>query len=300
MPSARAGDEGWAGSIYDAFDKNDDLNFEFSTGIEYDSNVSVIDIDTQTAEDDFAAVFDAGVSYRADLAKGSTLSIGYQFGQDLQFEFSEFDTQTHRAFASFEQQIGDVETGFSYHIVYARLGSNGFLRMHRASPHLAGYALNKRVYWRAAYTYSDKEFIDRPNRSSIVHAGAGDAYVFLNGADTYVMGGYRYENENAVGPEFDFRSHNTRLKLVQRLRLGQRKMKLKSGWQYEDRNYENITPAIGAIRDDERHKFDVSLEIPLNDIVYTEIEYSYDRFNSNLPSAEFDQNITAIRIGGKL
>ncbi|MBT8472062.1 MAG: hypothetical protein KJN99_05615, partial [Marinicaulis sp.] len=36
LPSARAGDDGWAGSIYDAFDKIDDLNFEFSTGIEYD------------------------------------------------------------------------------------------------------------------------------------------------------------------------------------------------------------------------------------------------------------------------
>lgn len=295
-----AADFEWAGGIYDAFDKNDDLTLKFSAGVEYDSNVSVIDIDASTAEDDFVAVFDFDLSYDAELTEGSTFTFGYSFGQDVQFEFSDFDTQIHRGFTGLTQEIGPVETGLSYNLIYARLGGDGFLQMHRVSPHVAGYAFNRNVYWRASYIYTDKTFIDRDERNSRAQAGGGDAFFFLDGLNTYIISGYRYENENAAAPEFDFAGHNVKLKFVQRFSLISRKAKFKAGWRYEDRDYRNVTPSLGVSRDDERHKFELSLEAPINDVLFMEVEYNYDQFNSNLPTADFDQNVATIRLGGKL
>ena len=273
---------------------------EISAGVEYDSNVSVIEIDTQIAEDDFAAVIDLGLEYETDLSENTTFEIGYDFGQDIQFDFTDFNTQIHRGSVELSHDFGAVDGGVSYQFVYSRLGGDGFLRLHRLSPYAATYLGDRQAYVRASYIYTDKEFIGRTDRDSSVHAGSAEIYYFVNGLDTYLIGGYRYESEDAVSPEFDFESHNVKARLVQRIEMGDRKAKLRAGWRYENRDYSAVTPSIGVVRDDDRHKFDVSLEVPLNDIMYGEVEYNYDAFNSNLPSADFNQSVATFRIGGRL
>ncbi len=296
---AVAQDDKGSGSIYDAFE-NGPFSAEFSAGVEYDSNVSVIEIDTSTAQDDFAAVFDFGLGVETKLGENTKIKVGYDFGQDIQFDFSAFDTQSHRGSAEISHDFGAVDTGVSYQYVYSKLGGAGFLRMHRLSPYAAAYVANKKAYLRASYIYTDKDFIGRLDRDSEVNAGSAEAFYFLNGLKTYVITGYRYESDDAFSPEFDFESHNVKVRFIQRIPFGAHRGKLRVGWRYEDRNYNSITPSIAAIRDDERHRFDASLEIPFSDIVYGELEYRYDDFSSNLPSADFTQNVATIRLGGRL
>lgn len=280
--------------------ENGPLSAEFSTGFEFDSNVSVIEIDATTAQSDIAVLFDFGVDVRTNLGENTEIKFGYDFGQDIQFEISAFDTQSHRLSADVSHDFGQVETGASYQFVHSRLGGAGFLRMHRVSPYAAAYVANKKVYLRGAYVYADKDFIGRIDRDSSSNAGSLDAFYFLNEQHTFVIAGYRFESEDATAPEFDFNGHNLKLRFIQRIPFGKKNGKLRIGWRYENRNYKSITPSIGAIRDDTRHRISASLEIPLNKIMYAEVEGRHDDFASNLASADFTQNIVTFRIGGRI
>ena len=273
---------------------------EYSAGIEYDSNVAVLDIDASTTQGDFAALFDLGLDYEHELNDRTKVEIGYNFGQDIQFDVTQFSTQTHRGKAEVSHDFGGVTAGATYQLIFSRLDGSGFLRFHRFTPFLAGYAADRKIYWRGSYIYTDKNFIDRLDRDGDVHAGSLEAFYFLNGLKTYLIAGYRYEVEDTVAPEFDFESHNARIRLVQRVSLTERPSKLRLGFRYENRNYDSITPSIGEIRDDVRYRVEASFETPINDTFYTELTGRYDILNSNLPAVDFEQGIVAFRIGGRL
>ncbi|MEM9494538.1 MAG: hypothetical protein AAGA09_00935 [Pseudomonadota bacterium] len=271
----------------------------YSAGIEYDSNVSVLDVDVSTTRADFAALFDFGVAYEHTLGEGTKVEAGYDFGQDIQFEVTGFNTQTHRGKAEISHDFGGVTAGATYQLIYSRLDGAGFLRFHRLTPFVSGYAANRKVYWRGSYIYTDKNFINRIDRDGDVHAGSLDVYYFLNGLKTYLISGYRFETENTAAPQFDFDSHNVRVRLVQRVALTERPSKLRVGFRYENRNYKAITPSIGEIRDDVRYRAEASFETPITDVIYTELSARYDILDSNLPSVDFEQGIVALRIGGR-
>ncbi len=273
---------------------------DYSAGLEYDSNIAVLDIDASSTQSDFAALFDLGVGYEHEFSDRTSAEISYNFGQDLQFDVTEFSTQLHRGEAKLTQDIGAVTLGASYQLIYSRLGGNGFLRFNRFTPSIAGYAANKKLYWRGSYIYTDKNFIGRTDRDGDMHAGAIDAFYFINGLKTYLIAGYRFESEDTLAPEFDFNAHNVKFRLVQRVALTSRPSKLRVGFRYENRNYESITPSIGAIRDDVRYRVDASLETPINDVFFTEIRARYDILNSNLAAVDFSQAVVSLRLGGRL
>ena len=287
------------GGVLNAF-KNGPFSADFSTGFEFDSNVSVIEIDATSAQSDIAALFDFGIGVETELGEGTEIKLEYDFGQDIQFEISAFDTQTHRLSADFSHDFGEVEMGASYQFVHSSLGGAGFLRLHRVSPYAAAYVANKRVYLRGAFVYADKDFIGRLDRDSSSNAGSLDAFYFLNEQHTFVIAGYRFESDDAVAPEFDFNGHNLKFRFIQRIPFGKKDGKLRLGWRYENRNYKSITPSISAIRNDTRHRISASLEIPINKIMYAEIEARHDDFSSNLASADFTQNVVSFRIGGRI
>lgn len=280
--------------------KESPFSVELSTGIEYDSNVSVVEVDTSTAEGDFAALFDLGVGFETDIAENTTVEIGYDLGQDIQFDFTDFNTQTHRGSIEVAHDFGDVDIGVSYQLIHSRLGGDGFLTLHRLSPFASTYLADKTFYVRGSYIYTDKDFIGVADRDADVNAFNADVFYFVNGLTTYLIFGYKFESEDAVGAEFDFTANNLKARVVQRFPLGDRRAKFRAGWRYENRNYDSVTPSIGVVRDDTRHKLEASLEIPLNDIFYAEIEYNYDIFNSNLPSVDFTQSVATFRIGAEL
>ncbi|MEO1014804.1 MAG: hypothetical protein AAFX08_06390 [Pseudomonadota bacterium] len=272
---------------------------DYSAGIEYDSNVAVLDIDASSTQSDFAAQFDLGVGYEYEFSDRTRAEVSYNFGQDLQFDVTEFSTQLHRGEAKLAHEVGDVTLGASYQLIYSRLDGAGFLRFHRFTPSIAGYAANKKIYWRGAYIYTDKNFIGRSDRDGEMHAGAIDAFYFLNGLKTYIIAGYRFEAEDTLAPEFDFDAHNFKFRFVQRVALTSRPSKLRLGFRYENRNYSSITPSIGEIRDDVRYRVESTFETPINDTFCTELRARYDILNSNLPSVDFSQAVVSVRLGGR-
>ena len=75
----------------------------------------------------------------------------------------------------------------------------------------------------------------------------------------------------------------------------ERNNKLELSWRYEDRNYSSITPSIGEKRKDERHRWQFTYEIPLGAQSSLQVYGGYGDYESNFPSADYDQNVLGSR-----
>lgn len=291
---AQSNDE--ASAAKDSKRADSPFSVELAAGAEYDSNVSVDQLDANTGADDFAAVFDADLGYEGDLGENTEFDLGYSFSQSLHDEFTNFDIQSHFGSAGLSHDFDAFTLGGSYRIVYSKLGGSGFLTLQQDSPYVSKF-FGKKLFVRADYTFTDKNFHNRVDRDSEVHAGGADVYYFINGVRTYFVIGYKYEDEDAVADEFDFKAHNVKVRFAQRFPFGSRDGQFKIGWRYENRDYSAVTPSISAIRDDERNRFQAEIETPFTDRLFGRLEYEYSDFSSNLPSANYKQHLASARLG---
>ncbi len=269
---------------------------EFSAGVEYDDNVSVIDIDNNTGGDDFAAVFDGEIEFAPDIGEDSDLTFGYSFSQSLYETFDDFNLQSHLASVDASHDLGIFEIGGAYRFAHSRLGGASFLTLHQFSPSVSRF-FGESFYLRGEYTYTDRNFIGRTDRDGDSHAGAGDAYFFMNGAKTYIALGYRWEKEDANDPQFDFQGDTLRARFSQRFPVGKRDGHFRAGYRYENRDYSSITPSIGELREDKRHRFNAEIEVPIGKALFTRVNAEYSDNQSNLPSADFNQTVVSARLG---
>ena len=72
---------------------------------------------------------------------------------------------------------------------------------------------------------------------------------------------------------------------------------LSAGWRYENRNYDHITPALAAVRDDERNLLDAEWEFPIKDKFFVAVHMNYNMLKSNLASVNYNETIYGIRLG---
>ncbi len=277
----------------DAADQEDvvalPITVEVAAGIQYDDNVSVDELDTNINVGDFAAVFDLDLGYEHSFKQGTELDLGYSFSQRAYFEETDFDLQLHTGSVNLKHNFEQLDVGASFYATHARLGGDGFLDILQYSPYVTSF-LTKKIYIRGAYAYRDKTFDNNPDRDADVHVLEADVYYFLDGVREYFVTGYRYENENTIADQFDFDGHTFDLRYARRFNIGEQAMRLRADWRYEIRNYDSITPSIGEIRDDDRHRLRARMELPLNKRWDLLFEYQYRNYSSNLPGADYTEN----------
>ena len=208
------------------------------------------------------------------LGEKTDLQLGYGLSQTSYDDFPEFDLQNHLLTGEVSRDFGTVDAGMAYRYIHTRLGGHDYMTTQQASPSVSRF-FGRKLFARAEYTFSDKDFDEINERDATAHAGGADLYWFLNGVRRYVVFGYRYREENADDAQFDYGSHNLKLRLSQRFRFMARDATLKLGWLYEQRDYSAATPAIGENRDDDRNRFQAELELPLGDRLFTVLEYEY-------------------------
>ena len=269
---------------------------ELATGVEYDSNVSIIDVDDNTGAEDFAAVFDGEFEFAPDIGENSSFALGYSFSQSLYETFDDFNLQSHLASIDAAHDLGIFEIGGAYRFAHSRLGGSSFLTLNQFSPSFSRF-FGDSIYVRGEYTYTDRNFVGRTDRDGKSNAAAGDLYYFMNGASTYVALGYRYEKENTEDPQLDFKGDAFRIRFSQRFPAGSRDGHFRVGYRYEIRDYSSITPSIGVLREDKRHRFNAELEVPLGKALFARLNAEYGDFQSNLPAADFDQTGVSARLG---
>lgn len=273
-----------------------DLTFEGAAGIEYDSNITVDELDLETSIGDFSALLEASVDLDIEVGPSDEFSAGYSFNQSLQFEQTDFDLQLHGTNLGYQHDFGPFTVGATHRFFLANLAGDPLLRIHRLTPFVSARP-HKRLSLRGEYTYRDKELEDNPDRDADTHSGRLSGFVFVDGIDTFLTGAIQYESEDAVAEQFDFDAVILNAGLRTRAPFGPPDNRLRFDVDFETRDYSAITPSIGEIRDDKRTSLSAEWEVPVGDILYVTAEYRLRILDSNLPSANFTENVASIRIG---
>jgi hypothetical protein len=271
-----------------------EFSADLAVGAEYDSNVSVEEVDAATSESDYALTLDLGLGMKQQLSQNTELGLSYDFSQSNYKEFSEVDRQTHLLGTDLALDFDKVDSNLSLFYIHARLDGEKFLELYRVSPAISGF-ISKKWYMRGAYVYSDKSIEQRPERDADTHAGEADLYFFRRGLRSYFNLGYRFKDEDAVADRLDYASHNIKLRYIHRIEFLSRMTKLELAWRYEDRDYGSITPSIGEKRDDERHRWRVDYEIPVWKGGSMQFYYSYADYDSNYEPVDYNQTIAGTR-----
>lgn len=263
-------------------------------GIEYDSNVSVEEVDRSSNQGDYALTLDAGVAMQRQLSKTVEAGLTYDFSQSIYDTFSQVDRQTHILGADLGLDYARFDPAISLFYINSRLDGNQFLELYRASPSLSGF-LAKKWFARGAYVYADKSIHERRGRDAKTNSGEADLYYFFRGLRTYFNLGYRFKHENARADRYDYTSNSLKLRYIQRFELFSRITKLELAWRYEDRQYDSDTPSIGEERDDQRSRIRINYEIPVLEKAAVQFFAGYADYSSNYQPADYDQTLVGTR-----
>ena len=268
---------------------------KIGAGREYDSNVSVSEVDATSGESDYAWALDMGVGVKQALGQKTELSLNYDFSQSRHDEFSFVDRQTHIVGANLSTDLTSTKAGLSAYYIDSRLDGDPFLEYLRLSPSLSGF-LSKRWFARGAYVYAERTINRRSDRDADTHSLEGDLYYFHRGLRSYFNIGYRYRDENTVLASLDFTSHGIKLRYIRRFDIAGTQAKGEISWRYEERRYLSMDPVIEQKREDNRGRLKLDLELPLGQRATLGWHYSYGDFASNLPRADFDQTVVGTRV----
>ena len=272
------------------------VSFEIGTGIEYDSNVAVLELDAAADAGDAAVLLDFGVNYdRASTGKFD-VDAGYHFSETSHDDFGEFDVRIHRGSSTLRYDLGRTDVGATLQYALAELDGAEFLTLAQASPYVS-QLVGKRLFLRFAYANTDKDFAGNAARNARADGLSADAYVFLNGLTTYLAFGYRYDDEDAVDAQFDYAGRKWSAQLSQRFEAGMRTLTFKTYLRYEGRDYDSVTPSIGALRRDSRYQVEALLEVPVTERVLATVGYKRADNRSNLPSVDFAENVWSATFG---
>jgi hypothetical protein len=274
---------------------NREWNLQVGVGGEYDTNVTVDEVDLSSGQSDYAVIADFGVAMKQDLGESANFSVNYDVSQSSYLEFSQVDRLTQILGTDFNVDLGDVNAGLSAYYIDSRLDGEGFLEYVRLSPSLSGF-ISRRWFARGAYVYSERRIDDRQLRNADTHTGEMDMYYFHRGLRSYLNFGYRYRSEDSVAPELSFDAHSLKLRYIRRLNVAQQRMKAELALRYEVRDYWSAEPTIGVPRNDDRLRVKADLEWLLTPRVTWQLYYSYGDYESNLPRADFTQTIIGTRL----
>ena len=266
-------------------------SLEVAAGVQYDGNVNVEQLDILTSESDFAGLFEASAAYELSGSAGS-LEVGYDFSQRLYEDLDQFDLQSHAFSAGAKTKLGKAKLGvdYSYHII--RLGGDPFLNMHVVTPSIAGFVSNG-IYLRGYYSFYDKNFEVANNRDADSHSFGLTAFRFFMNSKGYFNAGVRYDVEDTVDPILDYDGYLLDAKLQLPLSIVGRDAKARLGYSYRKRDYDNITPALGERRRENRSVVRAELETPLVGGLSLESEYRYTNRNSNFASTDYNEHFAA-------
>ncbi len=273
----------------------DDPKFfvEVEGGAEYDSVVSLDELDLSSEESDTAIRAEATVGYSQPLGETVELDLSYSYSMLDYQDFSEVDQNSHIVSADLTKDLGDADIGLSGFYVNSDLDDESFLELARVSPYVSGF-FTKGWFARAGVVYADKNNDVNSGRDATTVIGEFDLYHFPPGKPWFFNIGYKYRDEDADAARFDYTGNTFKARYVYRLTLLDRKARFELSYRYLDRDYSSVTPSIGEDRSDERDRAHVQLEVALTSRLDAELYYTYSDWESNLESVDFNQYVTGM------
>ena len=274
----------------EAKERAPEFGFEAGAGYQYDSNVSLAEIDQNTGEADSALLLNAGVNASLPIAGKLAFNIGYDYAQTSYRQFSQFDLALHHGNAELALGVAGFDTSVTLDRFDARLDHGKFLDITQVSP-AVGRLFGERFYLRGAYVHADKSYAESETRNALNEAIRADAYLLIDGMKRYLSFGYRVDAEDAIDDELDFDGNRAMLAYGHRIELGRVDLGVKATLQYENRDYLHVTESIGERRRDQRLRASLNTTVQLTEYFAITGSADYADNRSNLASAAFDEMV---------
>lgn len=260
-----------------------------------------LDVDSET--EDVVGLFEFSPSLRVAQSEKSDLEIGYALFQSLHADEDDFDLQTNSFYLDGSHEVRKMDLGLRYGWTHSTLGDDDFLSTHSLRPSV-GYAFLSEWYAQMGYAFEDRDF-DVSRRDAAAHGFFLENYYFIQDRRGHLRLAYRVVGEDANGAEFDYTGHY----LVAGVRFDADFIKLPRplfnnldvGLRYEFavQNYDHQTSAIGTRRNDTRHGIKLELTRRLNETLAVHLDYDFIDSDSNLPSADYSQNVLTFGVGAE-
>ncbi|MEQ1865178.1 MAG: hypothetical protein ABL996_11100 [Micropepsaceae bacterium] len=292
-----------------AYAKGQSWWLDLEGGVEYDDNVAVnqnIDengdkIDASSGSSDVAATFEVDAGYKLIDTDDSRVELGYNFFQSLYQDLNEFNYTEHSPSLNAWTKVDGIKLGFTYSYMNASLDNDFFLEQHILSPSIAGY-LTEQIYVSAFYRYADKNYnrLDS-RRDAQTQQPGGDVFYYWDKANRgYVSAGASYTIEDTDITPVDYPSYGydgVSLRAAVQIPFDafERKARLRLAYAFQNRDYDELTslPLPGGKREDERHTARVKLEVDVMSNLKAIGEYRFIDRNSNLLTADYQENIAS-------
>lgn len=272
------------------------IRFNAGAGYQYDSNVNVADLDTNTGEADNALLLGLGLEAKFPLGNRLSFTAGYGYDSTTYQAFSDFDLAIHHLQAVANYKLAGFDTAVTLDHVSARLDGDSYLDATQVAPSLARL-FGERLYLRGSIVGAEKSYTANEARKADNDALRADAYILFDGMQRYLALSHVRDSEDALASEFDYDGMRSKLTYGHRLEIGRAKVDLKTHLQFENRDYPEVTDSSGAPRRDERLRAGLCAAVPLSQRLELRGEAEYANNRSNLAAADFDETVYSLNIG---
>lgn len=279
--------------------KKDPFTGEVKIGVKYDSHLSVEDLDLELDQGDTAMVLGAKLQFRPVQEDRFDLKLGYAFNGSFYSDFDQFDLQTHRFNADASTKVGGARLGLDYSYNQIRLDNDGLLDMSMISPYASGFVAD-RLFLRVQYNRIEKDFDRLVTRDATGDQFGATLFSFFANPRGFFSVSARFDQEDAIDPALDYEGYQLGANLQLPFDFRGRDGKVNFGYSFRTRDYDNITPLIGARREEDRNVFNVTSELPITERMAVELEYRYVDRSSNFPAADYDEQILLAALTVKL
>jgi len=266
-----------------------------SGGVEYNSNVSITELESATGESDTAAIAEAALDLNWRPADRLSLDAGYSYSGSRYSDFDAFDLDLHLLYADVSYEFDSFSLGTNYYFADANLGGDDFLTLKQYSLY-AGKLFTDQLYLRGALNFSDKSFDNFPQRNAKSDGLSMDLFWFFNQGRSTLVFGYAHEDEDARERAFSYAANTLRLRYSNRFTVDGKNAEFQLGMRAQDRDYRGISPEIGVRRGDRQYVGDARVEVSLNSYLAISAKLERADFRSNLASADYAENRASVSL----
>lgn len=263
---------------------------EAGGGFIFDDNVNRIEQDLVSGDSDVAAFFEIHGEFRLLEEVNYEVETSYDFFQSVYADLNGFNFQSHD-FTLDGKWIEDRwHAGADYTYTYSLLDGDSFLGIHSITPEV-GYEFAPNFYTRMNYMFQDKTHFADGRRDAANHSFGIDQFWYFMEKKGHILLGYRLEEEDTDAAQFDYEGHLVTAGLHAPIPYHS---VVDLSYKYNERDYDSITPSIGARRDEERHSFKLGLSKDILENLKGRIYYEFVNNNSNLPTTDFTESIVQL------
>ncbi|NOQ78334.1 MAG: DUF560 domain-containing protein [Gammaproteobacteria bacterium] len=268
--------------------------FSGSIGFEHDDNVTVDEVNLSTNKSDNAVIIEFSAENLIFADEIHEVEIGYDLYQSLYHSYDDFDLQSHSFYVDGTRKYNNFDLGLNYRYNFNTLGDNKFFGSHALRPSI-WYSINDTWFLDTFYRYEDKKFYKNSDRDADKNSIGLINYVFLTPDDMLIVGA-DLNDEDTKGDEFDYDGYSISISYEKTLHINAKEIVISAGYDYEDRDYDNITPSIGEKRDDKRKDYSLDIEYPITKLFSSVFYYQHIDSDSNLESSDYNENIVGIKL----